>query len=81
MLWVINKDYTSVTFKSVGFPNPQIFLKLFWTNLQSPAYFYVTHRHNSDIQNVSLVWEMKKNSEQKQRQRLKKIDWNVYKLI
>ena len=32
------KDYTSLFFKSVRFPKPEIFLELFWTNLQSPMF-------------------------------------------
>ena len=50
MLQDINKDYTSLIFKSVRFPKPQILLALFWTNLQSPAQLYVTDRSNSEIQ-------------------------------
>ena len=59
MSYEINKHYTCLIFKYVRFPKPEIFLELFWTNLQSPGYLFVTHRHNSQIQNVSFVWEMK----------------------
>jgi len=38
----------------------------------------VTHRHNSEIQNVLLAWETQKQQQQQQqqqqRQRLRKID-------
>ena len=65
MLYEIRKDYTSLIFKSVSFPKPEIFLEFFLNKFTEPrAEFYVTHRHNSEIQNVSLVWEMKKTNKQ-----------------
>ena len=38
LLYEINKDDTSLILKSVRFPNPQIFVEIFCTNLQSPVW-------------------------------------------
>jgi len=34
----LNKDDTSLIFKRVRFPKPQIFFEIFCTNLQSPVW-------------------------------------------
>ena len=60
------------------FPKPEIFLELFWTNLQNPgSRTAITQKFK-----VSLLFEKwkKQTNNQQQRQRLKKTDWNVHRL-